>query len=244
MKDYSNFTLKTLTFDNVPDTFQLSSIAQRVQFFLLGDRTEKELDDIGLTLLLAIGLWKEDEDRDDLRSLFRIAHDVERDFGAWVYAPGWSWEEGFALFALLKVAEALPYLEREPSIAAECALEAMEAVCFADQLKSLKETRNEQEKDPDRDLQKQLASHRSALAKKGANAKHDRTTRPLKAKAIELYESREWRSDMQAAKHIHRGLKQFIEETGIPFRLSADRAEKTICDWLRAHRKKKTTESS
>ncbi len=241
MKDYSNLTLKTLTFDTVPDTFQLSFIVPRAKFFLLGDRTEKELDDIGLTLLLAIELYKEDGDRDDLRSLFRIAKDVERDFGAWVAAPGWSWQEGFALFALLKVAEALPYLEREPSIAAECALEAMEAVCFADQLKSLKETRNEQEEDSDRDLQKQLASYRSALARKGANARHDRTTRPLKAKAIELYESKKWPSVMQAAKYIYRELKQ---EKSMPCPLSPERGEKTIYDWLLAHRKKTTSESS
>ena len=241
MKDYSNFTLKTLTFDNVPDTFQLSFIAPRVQLFLLGDRTEKELDDIGLTLLLAIGLWKEDEDRDDLRSLLRIAHDVERDFGAWVAAPGWSWEEGFALFALLKVAEALPYLEREPSIAAECALEAMEAVCYAELLKFLRETKNKQEKDPERHFQRQLASYHSALGKKAANARHDRTTRPLKAKAIELYESREWPSVSQAAKFIHSELKQ---DKSMPTRLSPERGEKTIYDWLLAHRKKTTDQSS
>jgi hypothetical protein len=240
MKDYSNFTLKTLTFDNVPDTFQLSSIAPRVQFFLLGDRMEKELDDIGLTLLLAIELYKEDGDRDDLRSLFRIAN-VQRDFGAWVAAPGWSWEEGFALFALLKVAEALPYLEREPSIAAECALEAMEAVCYAELLKFLKETKNKQEKDPERQFQTQLASYHSTLGKKAANARHDRTTRPLKAKAIELYESKKWPSVRQAAKYIYRELKQ---DKSMPTRLSPERGEKTIYDWLLAHRKKTISASS
>ncbi len=227
-----DFTLKT---DTVPETFQLAYISQGARRLLLHDRNEKDIDDIGLTVGLWIILNKEDRDADDLRSFFRISL-IERDFGAWAAAPGWSWEEGYALFALLKVAEALPYLEREPSIAAECALEAMEAVCYADVL-ALRW-------DSERDLQKQLASHRSALAKKGANARHDQTTRPLKAKAIELYESKKWRSDMQAARHIYRELKQFIEETGIPFRLSPERAEQTICDWLRAHRKKKTTESS
>ena len=234
-----DFTLKT---DTVPETFQLAYISQGARG-LLHDRSEKDIDDIGLTVGLWITLNKEDRDADDLRSFFRISL-IERDFGAWAAAPGWSWAEGYALFALLKVAEALPYLEREPSIAAECALEAMEAVCYADVLALRKETEDDRDKDPDRDFQKQLASHRSALARKGANARHDRTTRPLKAKAIELYESREWRSDMQAAKHIHRELKQFIEETGIPFRFSSERGPKTIYDWLLAHRKKKTTESS
>ncbi len=241
MKDYSNFTLKTLTFDTLPDTFQLSFIAPRVNWWLLSGRTEKERDDIGLTLLLAIELYKEDEDRDDLRSLVRIAHDVERDFGTWVAAPGWSWQEGFALFALLKVAEALPYLEREPSIAAECALEAMEAVCYADLLKFLKETKNTQEKDPERQFQTYLASYHSTLAKKAANARHDRTTRLLKAKAIELYESRKWPSVRQAAKFIHSELKQ---DKSMPTRLSPERGEKTIYDWLLAHRKKTTSGSS
>ena len=243
MKDYSNITLTTLTFGNVPDTFQLSFIVPRVTWWLLSDRTKKEIDDIGLTLLLAIELYKEDGDHNDLRSLFRIAQ-IERDFGAWVAAPGWTWKDGFALFALLKVAEALPYLEREPSIAAECALEAMEAVCFAELLTHLKERKNEQEKDSDRDLQEQLASHRSALGKKGANAKHDQTTRPLKAKAIELYESREWPSVSQAAKDIYPKLGPFIEAKGISFRFSSERGEKTTYQWLLAHRKKKTTESS
>ena len=226
-----DFTLKT---DTVPETFQLAYISQGARG-LLHDRSEKDIDDIGLKLGPRITRLKEDRDADDLRSFFRISL-IERDFGAWAAAPGWSWAEGYALFALLKVAEALPYLEREPLIAAECALEAMEAVCYADVLAL--------HKDSERDLQKQLASHRSALAKKGANARHDQTTRPLKAKAIELYESKKWRSDMQAARHIYRELKQFIEAKGIPFRFSSERGPKTICDWLRAYRKKKTTESS
>ncbi len=241
MKDYSNFTLKTLTFDTVPDTFQLSFIVPRVNWWLLSGRTEKELDDIGLTLLLVIELYQEDGDRDDLRFLFRIAHDVERDFGALVYAPGWSWEEGFALFALLKVAEALPYLESESSIAAECALEAMEAVCYAELLKFLRETKNKQEKDPERHFQRQLASYHSALGKKAANARHDRTTRPLKAKAIELYESKKWPSVRQAAKFIYSELKQ---DKSMPTRLSPERGEKTIYDWLLGHRKKTISASS
>ena len=244
MKDYSSFTLKTLTFDTVPDTFQLSFIVPRAKFFLLGDRTEKELDDIGLTLLLAIELYKEDGDRDDLRSLFRIAKDVQHDFSAWVAAPGWSWEEGFALFALLKVAEALRHLEREPLIAAECALEAMEAVCFADLLESRKETKDDRAKDPARHFQTQLASHDSARARKAANARHDKTTRPIKTKAIELYESKKWRSDSEAARFIYQELKKFIEKEGIQFRLSVERGPKTICDWIRAHRRKTTNKNS
>ncbi len=228
---FRDFTLKT---DTVPETFQLAYISQGARG-LLHDRSEKDIDDIGLTVGLWITLNKEDRDADDLRSFFRISL-IERDFGAWAAAPGWSWEEGYALFALLKVAEALPYLERKPSIAAECALEAMEAVCYVDVLAL--------HKDPDRDLQEQLASHRSALARKGANARHDQTTRPLKAKAIELYESKKWRSVSQAAKDIYPKLEQFIEAKGIRFSFSAERGPKTVYDWLRAHRKKTTSESS
>ncbi len=232
-----DFTLKT---DTVPETFQLAYISQGARRLLLHDRSEKNIDDIRLKLGPRITRLKEDRDTDDLRSFFRISL-FERDFGAWAAAPGWSWEEGFALFALLKVAEALPYLEREPSIAAECALEAMEAVCYADLLKFLKETKNKQEKDPERHFQRQLASYHSTLAKKAANARHDRTTRPLKAKAIELYESRKWPSVLQAAKFIYSELKQ---DKSMPTRLSPERGEKTIYDWLLAHRKKTTSGSS
>ena len=236
---FPDFTLKT---DTVPDTFQLAYISQWARG-LLHDHSEKDIDDIRLKLGPRITRLKEDRDTDDLRSFFRISL-IERDFGTWAAAPGWSWEEGYALFALLKVAEALPYLERKPSIAAECALEAMEAVGYADILALLKETKNDRKKDSHRDLQKHLESHHRTLARKAANARFDRTTRPLKAKAIELYESKKWRSDMQAARHIYWELKQFIKAKGIPFRFSSERGPKTICDWLRAYRKKKTTESS
>ncbi len=178
--------------NTVPETFQLAYISQWARG-LLHDRSEKDIDDIRLKLGPRITRLKEDRDADDLRSFFRISL-IEPDFGAWAAAPGWSWEEGYALFALLKVAEALPYLERKPSIAAECALEAMEAVGYADILALRKETKNDREKDPDRDFQKQLESHYHTLARKAADAKHDRTTRRLKKKAIKLYESKKWPS--------------------------------------------------
>ncbi len=234
-----DFTLKT---DTVSDTFQLAYISQWARG-LLHDRTEKDLDDIGLTVGLWITLNKEDEDADDLRSFFRISL-IEPDFGAWAAAPGWSWKEGYALFALLKVAEALRHLKSDPPIAAECALEAMEAVGYADILALRKETEDDREKDPDRDFQKQLESHYHTLARKAANARHDQTTRRLKKKAIKLYESKKWRSVLQAAKHIYPKLEQFIEAKGIRFRFSPERGPKTVYDWLRAHRKKTTSESS
>ena len=234
-----DFTLKT---DTVPETFQLAYISQWARG-LLHDRTEKDFDDIGLTVGLRITRLKEDKDADDLRSFFRISL-IERDFGAWAAAPGWSWEEGYALFALLKVAEALRHLKSDPPIAAECALEAMEAVGYADILALRKETEEDREKDPDRDLQKQLESHHRTLARKAANAKHDQTTRRLKKEAIRLYEAGKWRSVLQAAKDIYPKLEQFIEAQSIVFRFSAERGPKTLYDWLRAHRKKTTTESS
>ncbi len=232
-----DFTLKTGT---VPETFQLAYISQWARG-LLYDRNEKDIDDIGLTLGLSITLLKEDRDADDLRSFFRISL-FERDFGAWAAAPGWSWEEGYALFALLKVTEALRHLKSDPSIAAECALEAMEAVGYADILALRKETEDDREKDPDRDLQKQLESHYHTLARKAVNAKHNQTTRRLKKKAIKLYESKKWPSVSQAAKDIYPKLEQFIEAKGIRFRF-AERGPKTLYDWLLAHRKKTTAEN-
>lgn len=228
--------------DTVPETFQLAYISQWARG-LLHDRTEKDINDIGSTLSLLITRVKEDEDADDLRSFFRISL-FERNFGAWADAPGWSWEEGYALFTLLKVAEALRHLKSDPSIAAECALEAMEAVGYADILALRKETEDDRETDPDRDLQKQLESHHRALARKAANAKHDQTTRRVKKQAIKLYESKKkWPSVSQAAKHIYPKLEQFIEAQGIRFRF-AERGPKTLYEWLLAHRKNTTTESS
>ncbi len=234
-----DFTLKT---DTVPETFQLAYISQWARGLLHG-RSEKNIDDIGLTVGPRITRLKEDRDADDLRSFFRISL-VKRDFGAWAAAPGWSWKEGYALFALLKVAEALRHLKSDPPIAAECALEAMEAVGYADILALRKETKNDREKDSHRDLQKHLESHHRTVARKAANAKHDQTTRRLKKKAIKLYESKKWRSVLQAAKHIYPKLEQFIEAKGIRFSFSSERGPKTVYDWLLAHRKKTTSESS
>jgi hypothetical protein len=235
---HRDFTLET---DPVPETLQLADISRRARSFLR-DGSEKELADIGLALGLSIALYKENE-FDDLRSLVDTAI-AGHDFGAWVAAPGWSWQEGFALFALLKVREALRHLESHPSLAAECALEAMEAVGYADVLEAHKEAGNAREKEPDRDLREQIAGHNRDRARKAANERHDRTTRPLKEEAIRLYEARKWRSVLQAAKEIYPKLEQFIEAKGIPFRFSSERGPKTIYDWLRAHRKKIVAESA
>ena len=119
----------------------------------------------------------------------------------------------------------------------------MEAVGYVAVLALNKEIQDDREKDPDRDLRERIASHRSALARKAANTKHDQTTRPLKAKAIELYESKNWRSVSQAAKDIYPKLEQFIEAKGMRFRFSSERGPKTLYDWLLAYRKKTANEN-
>jgi len=76
----------------------------------------------------------------------------------------------------------------------------------------------------------------SLLATNAANARHQNSTRRVKAKAIELYESAEFASPHAASIKIESAVRQYARSIGAT--LSPDRGRKTIYDWLREHHKR------
>jgi hypothetical protein len=85
------------------------------------------------------------------------------------------------------------------------------------------------------DREQHHAEFRSDAAKRAAHARHA-GHRTLKEFAVKLYQAGSFKSIRQAAKKVYLEVQEHADRLGIP-RLSADRGEQTVYDWLLQHAK-------
>jgi len=82
-----------------------------------------------------------------------------------------------------------------------------------------------------------ISAIKSSEAKEKAEIRHNQTTRPLKAKAIELAEEIRTANPSQSlrsiSKQLHPKLKQYAKSEGLPY--STDDPYGTLYKWLREH---------
>ncbi len=74
---------------------------------------------------------------------------------------------------------------------------------------------------------------RRSLTRNAAAKRHERTYL-IREKAVELFNASDvWKSTLQAARAIFPEVAEFAMDQGV--RMSTERGEKTVYDWLRAH---------
>jgi hypothetical protein len=132
--------------------------------------------------------------------------------------------ECFAVLALWKASDAMRWEGKLLTVSFQNAIEAMEAVCYAEQLKS--EDLYQLAVDHVRKTSHEKRSLQTSLA----GQKRHRRSNELKNLAEALYSDGTWKSVRQAMTTIYPDIEQHAEKIG--YRIQSNRFEKTIYDHL------------
>lgn len=152
--------------------------------------------------------------------------------------------EYFAVLALWRIEDSLEWIELKHqhslSLAGDAALDAMDAVCYAEYLEivdlisshfqsSTSRFEEELRLSVDKEVEEKTKQKISLNSKKNAIKRHADSTE-LKRIAVDLFLAKTWPSTRQAAKKIYPQL--VLESKEMDFTFSAERGEQTVYEWL------------
>ena len=149
----------------------------------------------------------------------------------------------FAVLALWLIADCLKWIQFEPpylSLAGTAAIEAMDAVCYAEHLQDadkfvgaiqaqVSRIEDESALKVEKEVEEKLTLRISLNARKASHKRHGKSAY-LRDVASKLFLSEKWPSVRQASKKIYPQLVEHGRKIGFAF--SPERGEQTVYGWL------------